>query len=92
MASGSQICSGNMADLPAPPMKIKIIDQVMVDNPMNMIPVPVVNAGLFGPVRVRKSKVPVENDSIKIPIRKPRSAKRVTIKAFLEAETAESLV
>jgi hypothetical protein len=73
-------------------MKIKIIDHVMVDNPRNMMPVPEENAGLFGPVRVRKSKVPVAKESIRIPMRNPRSANRVTINAFLEAETAESLV
>ena len=59
MASGSQICKGNMADLPAPPMKMKSIDQVMVDMPRNIIPCPEVKAGLFGPVSVMKSNVPV---------------------------------
>ena len=33
MASGSQMCSGNMADLPAPPMNTKISDQVRTDMP-----------------------------------------------------------
>ena len=41
---------------------MKIIDQVMDDSPRNMIPVPEEKAGLLGPVRVRKSNVPVENE------------------------------
>src|ERR1035437_5985854 len=92
MASGNQMCSGNMADLPAPPMKTRIMDQVMVDKPRNTIPPPCIMAGPCGFVREIKSKVPVVYDRIRIPMRKPRSANRVTIKAFLEAATAESFV
>jgi len=73
-------------------MNTKIIDHVIVDKPRNQMPCPLVNAGLFALVSVIKSKVPVAYDSIRIPIRKPRSAKRVTIKAFLDAATAVSLV
>jgi hypothetical protein len=72
-------------------MNTKIIDHVIVDIPRNMMPCPDVKAGLFGPVRVRKSKVPVVYERTSIPIRKPRSANRVTINAFLLAATAESL-
>jgi hypothetical protein len=48
---------------------------------MNAAPPGIVIAGPVGLVRSWKSKVPVLKDRIKIPIRKPRSAKRVTIKA-----------
>ena len=43
-------------------------------------------------INVAKSKVSVKNERIRIPIKKPKSAKRVTIKAFLEADTAAGLV
>ncbi len=75
MASGNQMCSGNMADFPAPPMKMKIIDQVIVDNPRNRILPPCNKAGPFGSVSVIKSKVPVVNERIRIPIRKSQIRK-----------------
>ena len=35
IASGNQICNGNMADLPAPPIKINNRAHVSIDNPIN---------------------------------------------------------
>src|ERR1043165_6954892 len=35
IASGSQICKGNMADLPAPPMNTKVSAQVNTETPRN---------------------------------------------------------
>ena len=37
MASGNQICKGNIADFPAPPIKIKINAQVRTDKPINEV-------------------------------------------------------
>jgi hypothetical protein len=88
MASGSQMCSGNMADFPAPPIKMNISDQVRTESPIKVAPPVCVMAGPVGLVSVRKSKVLVLNDRIRIPIRNPRSAKRVTMNAFLDAATA----
>lgn len=38
IASGNQICNGNMADFPAPPMKIKAIAQLITEHPMKVVP------------------------------------------------------
>ena len=89
MASGNQMCNGNMADLPAPPIKISTIAQVMAEIPIKLNPAAFANMLVPGSVSLAKSKVPVTNDMIRIPIRKPRSAKRVTMNAFLDAATAE---
>jgi hypothetical protein len=70
-------------------MKIKINDHVMTDNPMKEAPAVEVIIGPSSEVSVLKSKVSVVNESIKIPMRNPKSAKRVTIKAFFEAATAD---
>ena len=56
MASGSQICSGNMADLPAPPMKISIIDQVITDKPRKLTEAIPAKTGLCGLVSSCKIK------------------------------------
>ena len=80
-----------MADLPAPPTNIRIIDQVMTDIPRKTAPPLLVIAGPLRSVRVTKSNVFVVNDRIRIPIRKPISANLVTINAFLEAATALGL-
>ncbi len=56
---------------------------------MKLMPLPCAIAGPLGSVRVIKSIVPVLNDKIKMPIRKPRSANLVTINAFFDALTAE---
>ena len=53
------------------------------------MPVPWVIADPAGLVREIKSNVFVLNDKIRIPIRNPRSANRVTINAFFEALTAD---
>src|SRR5450759_3750056 len=89
IASGSQIWNGNIADLPTPPINTKIIDHVIMERPRNAIPPPWAMAVPVGFVRVIKSNVLVLNDKIRIPIRKPRSAKRVTMNAFFEALTAD---
>jgi hypothetical protein len=89
MASGSHIWNGNIADLPTPPINTKIIDHVITERPRNAIPLPCAIAVPVGLVRVMKSNVFVLNDKIRIPIRNPRSANRVTINAFFEALTAD---
>ena len=38
MASGSQICKGNMALLPAAPMKIKAVAQLRTAPPKKVLP------------------------------------------------------
>ena len=78
-----------MADLPAPPMKISVMAHVMAEIPIKLIEAALPKMAVPGSVSLAKSKVPVTNDSIRIPIRKPKSAKRVTINAFFEAATAE---
>ncbi len=89
MASGNQICSGNMADLPAPPIKIKSIAQVIADIPIKLNEVAFAKTAPSGFVRTPKSKVFAVTESINIPMRNPKSAKRVTINAFFDAATAE---
>jgi hypothetical protein len=59
MASGSHICNGNMADFPAPPIKISIIDQVITEKPMKLTEVIPAKTELCGFVISEKSKVPV---------------------------------
>ena len=57
MASGSQICSGNMADFPAPPMNMSAMAQVRAEAPMKVEPSALLNI-LPSPDRsVPKSKV-----------------------------------
>ena len=92
MASGNQMCNGNMADLPAPPMKMSAMAQAATEQPMKVMPAVSVTSDVGFDIRVWKSNVSVKNERIRIPIRKPRSAKRVTIKAFFEADTAAGLV
>ena len=38
IASGSQMCKGNIADLPAPPINIKAIAQEITDAPKKVAP------------------------------------------------------
>ena len=71
-------------------MKIKHNAHVTTEQPINAPPAEIdarVDSGLF--VNSTKLNVSVKKDKIKIPIKKPRSAKRVTINAFFEAETAD---
>ncbi len=58
MASGSQMCSGNMADLPAPPMKISNRPQVITDRPMKEVEAQLAIALPSGSTRVTKSYEP----------------------------------
>ena len=37
MASGNQMCNGNIADLPAPPIKIRSNAQVITESPINEV-------------------------------------------------------
>jgi hypothetical protein len=50
------MCNGNIADLPAPPMKMSSNAQVIVDRPKKVAAVEKLNAS--GLVRISKSKVP----------------------------------
>src|SRR5689334_22757373 len=89
MASGNQMCNGNMADFPAPPMKMRSIAQVVTDKPMNTAPDVCAMTGPSKLVSVIKSNVLVLKERIRIPTKNPKSAKRVTMNAFLEAATAD---
>src|SRR5574343_1881749 len=77
MASGSQICSGNIADLPAPPINTSTRPHVNAVTPRNEVDAACTNAALCVSVNRSisnpKSSVPAWNASVKIPIRKPRS-------------------
>ena len=59
--------------------------QVMAEIPMKLIDAALAKIVVPGSVSLAKSKVPVTNESIKIPIRKPKSANRVTINAFFSS-------
>ncbi len=59
IASGNQMCKGNMADFPAPPIKIKIKAQVKTDKPINDVDAQFKIADPSGLFKVSKSKVPV---------------------------------
>jgi hypothetical protein len=83
---------GSIADFPTPPMKINIIAHVITDKPINTAPPVCVIAAPDKLVRAAKSKVSVLNDRISIPIKKNKSANRVTINAFFAALTADGFV
>ena len=57
MASGNQMCSGNMADLPAPPMNISAIAQLSIEVPIKVEPMALPNTLAFPELRVLKSNV-----------------------------------
>ena len=54
MASGNHICNGNIADLPAPPIKIPAIAQLNTEKPMNVAPAAPANT--FGSPEVNNPK------------------------------------
>ncbi len=51
IASGNQICSGNMADLPAPPIKTNVNAHVSIEKPTNDAEVMASNCGDCASVR-----------------------------------------
>lgn len=60
MASGSQMCSGNIADLPAAPIKRSAIAHVAAERPRNEPPAREVTAReALSAVSSPKSNVPV---------------------------------
>src|SRR3989338_4330083 len=79
MASGSQTCRGNWADLPTAPQKSRSVIEVK-------------SAGLKAGAAEKsalKSSVPMEKKISRMPKKKPMSPARVKIKAFLAAAAAE---
>ena len=58
MASGNQMCKGNIADLPAPPMKIRMRPQVITESPIKDVEAQFAMALPSGSTRVTKSKEP----------------------------------
>ncbi len=81
MASGSQVCSGNCADLPATPARSSSPISVGWSSP------PAATA----PRILGISKVPASAASANRPMRKGTSPSLVTRKAFREAERAASV-
>ncbi|CDA20984.1 unknown [Bacteroides sp. CAG:144] len=57
IASGNQICNGNIADLPAPPINTNIIAQEATEIPRNVFPAVVPTSETSPLVNVAKSKV-----------------------------------
>ena len=60
MASGSHICKGNMALLPAAPMKIKAVAQLRTAPPKKVLPAAEAKIGLSGSHNWPKSNVLVK--------------------------------
>ena len=58
IASGNQICKGNMADFPAPHIKISRSPHVITDRPINEVEAQLAIALPYGSVRVAKSNDP----------------------------------
>ena len=83
--------SGNIALLPQPPMNIKTEPRISApeiftfQNPSDTVPLAICG---FIEFNVPKSNVPATMHTMTIPRRKKLSAKRVTIKAILDAATA----
>ena len=59
IASGSQMWSGNIADLPAPPMKMSVSAQAITEQPMKVAPPAEAMAAPGLLVSVTKSNVSV---------------------------------
>src|SRR5438309_9734105 len=75
IAGGNQTCSGNWADFPIAPQKTRIIARV--SNPLSILWTLVANW--------LNSNVPVLTNRIMIPMIKPTSPMRFTIKASMAA-------
>ena len=54
IASGSQMCKGNIADLPAPPIKIRLSPQAAAETPRKLAPAAEESAVPPGAVRSMK--------------------------------------
>ena len=78
--------------MPAPPMKISAKAHAITEPPMKVRPDICENTLPSHEVSSPKSNVPVKNESSRMPIKKNRSAKRVTINAFFEAAIASGFV
>ena len=92
IASGNHICNGNIADFPAPPINISAIAHDATEQPKNVAPDVDVKKNPPSAVNWSNENVSVQNDNNNIPIKNPKSAKRVTINAFLDADTADGFV
>ena len=83
IASGSHTCSGNCADLPIAPMKIRRDATVSVPESMPPCSMTWKMADM--------SNVPVSLNSIRMPMSSPTSPMRVVTNAFLAASAADRL-
>jgi len=57
IASGSQMCNGNIADLPAPPMKIRANAHDAAEQPINVTPAELVRIPVGFDISDLKSNV-----------------------------------
>ena len=60
IASGNHMCKGNIADFPAPPIKIRAKAQLITEAPIKVTPAALANTDEFPEVRTPKSNVPVK--------------------------------
>ena len=91
MASGSQVCSPNCADLPMAPMNNSRQMSVSASGcqPKNGMVLPT-SVGACAKM-VPKSTAPTIANSAKIPSAKPKSPTRLTTKALIAAALASGL-
>ncbi len=92
MASGSQVCSRNCADLPIAPMNSRRQIRVGASKfqAMRWMVLPV-SAGAWANT-VSKSTAPVIMNTAKMPSAKPKSPMRLTTKALIAAALADGLL
>ena len=57
IASGSQMCNGNIALLPAPPIKMHVIAQQSTEHPKNVVACMVLSTDVDPLMSLSKSKV-----------------------------------
>src|SRR5262249_47031370 len=81
IASGSQTCSGNCADLPTAPREIR--NMIGDSRPTGSVPAEAM------PNSVRKSNVPVADHSMTMPATNPRSPSLVIQNALTAARAAD---
>ena len=91
MASGSQVCSRNCADLPIAPMnssrQITVSASTLKPRKWKFLPT---RSGAWAKM-VSKSTEPVRQKTAKMPSAKPKSPTRLTMKALIAAALASGL-
>ncbi len=92
MASGSQVCSRNCADLPMAPMNSsrQISVRASACQPKKLMVLPAI-AGAWAKM-VSKSTAPTIMNSAKMPSAKPKSPTRLTTKALIAAALASGFL